>query len=78
MNAFDIESSSGTMTFHEAFEQVLPEMKALPDRAIVSVNLSIPGAVAKVLGLERVLCDLRDRSADPLPGTERDFPGRSS
>jgi len=49
-------------------------MKALTDEDVIAVNLSIPAAVSKLLGLERVLLDMKDRTAAALPGMERDFP----
>src|SRR5207253_11195529 len=53
MPAFNFDSPIPTPFFSRAFEEVLPSMKALPDAEGIPVNLDIPDAVSKVLGLER-------------------------
>jgi hypothetical protein len=74
MDAFDLKSSIGTALFEEAFEELLPAMKALRAGEVTPVNLSIPGAVTTALGVRHSLLALKDRIADALPGTERDLP----
>jgi hypothetical protein len=74
MPAFNFDSPIPTPLFSKAFEEVLPSMKALPEAEVIPVNLDIPDAVSKVLGLELVLRTLNDRIASKVPETERDLP----
>jgi hypothetical protein len=74
MDAFELDSSAATALFEEVFKEVLPAMKALRAEEVTAVNLFIPGAVTKVLGVRQVLVDLKDRIADAFPETERDLP----
>ena len=74
MVTFDKDHSKKADRFDEAFKRTLPAMKALTEEEILNVNLRIPDAVSRVLGLQRVLLDVRNRMTDSLPAVEHDFP----
>ncbi len=47
--------------FREAYERSLPDMAALPDSELLSINLDIPSAVATTLGAWKEIALLRDQ-----------------
>jgi hypothetical protein len=75
MAMFELESI-GPTPFEVAFKELLPAMNALRAEEIIGVNLSIPGAVKKALGVQPALLALKDRILDSLPAKARGFPDK--
>jgi hypothetical protein len=47
--------------FREAYERALPDMAAVPESELLTINLDIPSAVATALGACRALAPLREQ-----------------
>ncbi|MFO7178092.1 MAG: hypothetical protein DIU78_005250 [Pseudomonadota bacterium] len=51
----------------EAFERVLPELRALPEEALRKVTVDVPTAVATILGAIPKIRELREQIQEELP-----------
>jgi hypothetical protein len=63
----------GRAPFETAFERWLPAMTALRAEEVIPVNLSIPDAAARALGVQPAVLDFRARIANELPTIDADL-----
>jgi hypothetical protein len=65
--------SSGDI-FDAAYLSLLPAMLALPPSKVVPLNISVPYAVTKALGIQPTLAELKGRISKSLPDVDERLP----
>jgi hypothetical protein len=60
--------------FEQAYDSLLPALLALRASEVVTINLAVPGAVTKALGIQLVLAALKERIVAALPEVDASIP----
>jgi len=61
------QSPVAVTRLRDAFERLLPEIEALPESELVTINLDIPQVVTSALGSWKEIASFRDKVAADLP-----------